>query len=298
MELLKLPDVYNLPTYLKVLLLLSPLIAILCVFFLAPILWMFFYSFYRWDPIKLVDYSVVTPENYIRAFSDPLFLEGLFNSLLLSLASTIASLVLGYPISYYMTKMGSTQRTVATIIILSPLFTSAVVTSFAWRVLLQTSGLVNSILLYLGLLSSPIRFYGNPLGVIIVLAYTFSPFLILSVNASLEAIHPEQIRAAENLGASPAKTFLRIIFPQSIPGVLYGCLLTFTLCISSFIGPFILGGRIVKMYPVFVYDFISVRMNLPLGSATAVLLLAIVLVLNVAISESTTRARLRWTTSN
>ncbi|UCH32064.1 MAG: ABC transporter permease [Candidatus Bathyarchaeota archaeon] len=263
----------------KIIVLLLLAVLVYALFFLGPLLWMFYNSFFRWDPLRLVDRSVVTMENYLKVFTHPLYQTGVINSFIVSTAATLLSLVFNFPVAYYMTKLKSQARAITTMIILTPMMTLSLVTSYAWLTLLTPGGLVNQFLMSIGIISEPIIFWGTRIGVILVLVYSFSPHMTLVLNASLENIDPNYIKAAQILGANRFQTFYKVILPMSVPGIVAGSILTFTMCISSFLSPYVMGGRVVKLMAVQVFDFISVQLNFPLGSAMAIVLLSVVLLM-------------------
>ncbi len=254
--------------------LLSPGVGWLLLFFLAPIGLMLAYSTMRRGL-----YGGVVPgftlENYQRFF-DPLYLAILRRTVVWSLGCTVACLVIGYPVAYVIARARRWRQLLLFLVVL-PFWTSFLVRTFAMIFLLRDSGLVNGILLRVGLIDQPMTLLYTPFAVMLGLVYGFLPLMILPIYASLEKLDDSLLEAAEVLGARPRARFFQVIFPLSLPGVEAGCLLTFIPALGSFITSDLLGGAKQVMIGNLIQNQFTVARNWPFGSAAAFVVMGLVL---------------------
>ena len=254
--------------------LLSPGVGWLLLFFLAPIGLMLAYSTMRRGL-----YGGVVPgftlENYQRFF-DPLYLAILRRTVVWSLGCTVACLVIGYPVAYVIARARRWRQLLLFLVVL-PFWTSFLVRTFAMIFLLRDSGLVNGILLRVGLIDQPMTLLYTPFAVMLGLVYGFLPLMILPIYASLEKLDDSLLEAAEVLGAGPRARFFQVIFPLSLPGVEAGCLLTFIPALGSFITSDLLGGAKQVMIGNLIQNQFTVARNWPFGSAAAFVVMGLVL---------------------
>ena len=254
--------------------LLAPGTLWLLLFFALPMLLMLAYSFMPKGLYGGVDPGF-TLEHY-RRFLDPLYLQVLWRTVLWAGAATLVCLLLGYPVAWVISR--SRHRNLLLFLIVLPFWTSFLVRTFALIFLLRDTGLVNSLLLRLGLVTEPVTLLYTPFAVLAGLVYGFLPFMVLPIYASLEKLDPALLEAAEVLGARPRSRFLRVTLPLSLPGVIAGCLLVFVPALGSFITSDLLGGaRRVMIGNLVQNQFTSAR-NWPFGSAVSFALMALVLV--------------------
>lgn len=253
---------------------LGPGLAWLLLFFLVPIGLMLVYS-----TMRRGTYGGVVPgftlEHY-RRFFDPLYLDILRRTVVWSLACTVACLVVGYPVAYVIARAGRWRQLLLFLVVL-PFWTSFLVRTFAMIFLLRDSGLVNGILLALGLIDQPLALLYTPLAVTLGLVYGFLPLMILPIYASLEKLDHSLLEAAEVLGARPRARFFQVIFPLSLPGVAAGCLLTFIPALGSFLTSDLLGGAKQVMIGNLIQNQFTVARNWPFGSAAAFVVMGLVL---------------------
>lgn len=211
--------------------------------------------------------------NWTGLFGDSFYVELIVNSIMVSLGITLATLVVSYPIALYLHRSSGRWRTFLTVLVISPLLTSAVVRTYGWIVLLADQGPIVSSIAALGI--TPPRLMFNTTGVIIGLTEILMPYMILSLLAGFGRLDPRVEEAAMTLGASPAKTFWRVILPLTLPGIALGCLLCFVLAVSSFITPKLLGGGRVFLLATEIYDQAIVTLNWPLAATLSMLVLII-----------------------
>ena len=216
-------------------------------------------------------------------FTDPFYLDILWTTLRVSLVSTAVSLLLGYPTAYYMARTTSRLKKVMVIVILFPFLVSAVVRSYGWMVILGTNGLLNQLLMGLGLISEPLRILNTETAVIIGMIHLLIPYMILSLVGVLQSIDPNVEYAAYSLGASPMTTFRKVVFPLSTPGIISGCVLVFTMSMTSYVTPKLLGGSKFRMMATMVVQEINVNFDWGAASAISYILLAVILAVQVAV---------------
>ena len=246
----------------------------LLVFFAVPMLLMLAYSFMRRGMYGGVDPGF-TLEHY-RRFLDPLYLQVLGRTIVWAGAATVACLLLGYPVAWVIAR--SRHRSLLLFLIVLPFWTSFLVRTFAMIFLLRDTGLINSLLLRLGLIAEPLTLLYTPFAVLLGLVYGFLPFMVLPIYASLEKLDPALLEAAEVLGARPGSRFFRVTLPLSLPGVIAGCLLVFVPALGSFITSDLLGGAKQVMIGNLVQNQFTSARNWPFGSAVSFALMALVLV--------------------
>ncbi|HEU5217991.1 MAG TPA: ABC transporter permease [Gemmatimonadales bacterium] len=245
----------------------------LVAFFAAPMLLMLVYSFMPKGVYGGVEPGF-TLEHY-RRFLDPLYLQVLWRTVLWAGSATLACLLLGYPVAWVIAR--SRRRNLLLFLIVLPFWTSFLVRTFAMIFLLRDTGLINSLLLRLGIIAQPLTLLYTPFAVLLGLIYGFLPFMVLPIYASLEKLDPALLEAAEVLGARPRERFLRVTLPLSLPGVIAGCLLVFVPALGSFITSDLLGGARQVMIGNLVQNQFTSARNWPFGSAVSFALMALVL---------------------
>jgi len=248
------------------LLLLAPALVVLLVAFIIPMLYMFLLSLQ--DPNGQLSLG-----NYLRLFRDPYYLGILWRTVKLSLYTVLACLVFGYPVAMFMARSSGRVRGIVTFLIIAPHLISVVIRNFGWVVILGEKGWINSLLMNLGVIDRPLKLLYNELGVVIGLTDAYIVYMVLALATSLYAIDTSLYKAAGILGASSVRKFFSITLPLSLPGILAGSTLVFSLSMSAYVTPALMGGTAVKMLPVITYENIMITLNWPLGAALAFLLL-------------------------
>ena len=269
-------------------LLLSPYVLLLVLFFAAPLVLMLAISVSR-QSFGEMEWTV-TFHHYARFFSDGFYLGVLGDTLLLGAIVTVAALLLGYPIAYHLALTRSRWKPLLIVFILSPLLVGIVIRCYGWMILLADRGLINATLMERGWISRPLPLMYNKLGVAVALVHVFLPFMVLSLTGVLKRIDPHLIEASKTLGASPRRAFLEVTLPLSLPGILAGSLLVFSLAISSVVVPILLGGFKVQVLPMIVYEQILSVFDWPFGAANAFVLLVLSVVLIAVYIKVTERA--------
>jgi ABC-type spermidine/putrescine transport system permease subunit I len=216
--------------------------------------------------------------NYEKFFASAAYVRVLVNTFSISALATVICLVIGYPYAYLMTISSGRVAGLLLIAVLLPFWSSLLVRTFAWQVILRDTGVVNSFLLDLGLISEPLTLIRTTPAVIVGMSHILLPFMVLPIYAVMRRIDPEYGRAAANLGASPATAFRRVFVPLTMPGVLAGSLLVFVLALGFYITPALLGGLRDQMISQLIVDTVTRgTLDWGFGSAMAVLLMGITL---------------------
>ena len=245
-----------------------PGLLLISIVALAPIAWLFWLS--------LRDAQGITLAHYERLLH-PTYLISLRSTFELSFLVTIICIVLGYPLAYVIAQARARMAPVLLLLVLFPIWTSLLVRCYAWLVLLQRRGLVNTWLSDLGLISGPLPLMHNFTGTAIGMVHIMLPFMVLPLYASMRAINPDYMRAAANLGATPVKAFWQVFVPLSLPGLAAGVVIVFVLCLGFYVTPALLGGGRVMMWSMQIERNVSYYGDWGAASALGVVLLVLTL---------------------
>jgi putative spermidine/putrescine transport system permease protein/spermidine/putrescine transport system permease protein len=250
------------------------------VFFLIviPIGWLFYMSFIGRD-------GTLSMENYARMLKSKAYVRIFLTTFKISFLTTLICAVLGYPLAYFMSQLSNRWANICMIGVLIPFWTSLLVRTYAWLVLLQRKGVVNSLAIDIGLISEPIKFVHNTSGTLIGMVHIMLPFLILPLYANMKAIDKDCLKAASSLGATPTRAFWTVFFPLSIPGLLAGLLIVFVLCLGFYVTPAVLGGGKVIMAAMKISSNIELYFSWGAASALGVVLLTVTMAILFAASK-------------
>ena len=226
-----------------------------------------------WETISKWDF-----ENYAFIFSDNLYINAYMSSIQIAALSTFLTLLIAYPMAYGMAKAPREWQATLVMLIILPFWTSFLIRVYAWIGILKPEGLLNLLLMNLGLISEPLQIMNTPTAVYIGIVYSYLPFMVLPLYASLEKIDGRLLEAAEDLGCPPWKAFWQVTFPLSIPGVIAGCFLVFIPAVGEFVIPDLLGGSDTLMIGKTLWSEFFNNRDWPLSSAVAVLLLLVLIV--------------------
>ena len=259
------------------------------LFLLLPYALMLAHSF--WQVRNDVILHAWTFQNYAKLLQNPVYLTVLFRTMRIAASVTILSLALGYPLAYYMSFHASIRKDLLYQLVIIPLWVSYLVRGYAWKTILGTDGVLNGFLHYLHITSEPVSFFlYSPFAVILTLTHIYTPFVFLPLYASLEHIPRNLIEASHDLGASPRATFLRVILPLSLPGLLAGATFAFVLTLGDFLAPLLVGGPSSVMIANIVQNLFGTAYDWPLGAAISVC----ILILIIALLFLTERLEKRW----
>lgn len=253
----------------------APALAWTITFFAAPFFLMACYSLWRFEGGKVV--PVWTLENYAAFLARPHFNQALVNSLEVAAMTVALSVLLAYPLAWILAfKVPRRWQSVALVLAVLPFWTSYLVRSYSWLLVLSDRGVINSALLAAGIVEAPLELAHNRGATVLGFTHFFTMLLTLTIFASLVQINPHYHTAAADLGASRLRTFLRITLPLSLPGVIVGAFLTFVVAIGDFITPQILGGGTELLMPQAIMLQISRYVNLPMASTMSLILMVVV----------------------
>ena len=213
------------------------------------------------------------------------FLRVFGRTFLVATLVTLATLALGFPLAYLITHLRPATAAVVLVLVLLPFWTSILVRTAAWTVLLQKYGLLNDLLLWLGLTSDRLELMYSRTGLIIAMTHIQLPFTLLPIYSVMRSVPPSLMRAAQSLGARPLTAFLRVYLPQVTPGVLAGCLLTFILCLGYYITPVLIGGASDQLISNFIANYVNAELNWEMAAALSFVLLGSTLGLYVTMTR-------------
>ena len=250
----------------------APLALFFAVFFVAPLLQLFWLSLHN-DTAGL-QWEI---GQYLHFLADPFSLGVLGSTLLLGVEVTAVCLLLGFPIAWLYHRVGPRLQTIIILIVLLPLLTSVVVRTFAWIVILGRQGIINATLQSLGLIDAPLKLLYTQFGVVIALAQVQMPLMVLPLITALSRIDSNLDDASCSLGAGSWRTFRRIVLPLSLPGIIAGCTLTYAAAITAFITQSLIGGGQMLFMPMYLYQQASTLQNWPFAAAISIIFLLAVL---------------------
>ena len=244
---------------------LPSLITILIVVFI-PVFWLSSLSFFD----RAGDFSW---ENYERIFQSQLYIKTFIVTLKISFITLFFCILLGYPLCYWLSQLPNRLASILMIFVLLPFWTSILVRTYAWLVILQRNGIINDTLLSIGWIDEPLQLAHNLTGSIIGMVHILLPFLILPLFASMRSIDNNFIRAAISLGSTPRGAFWRVFFKMSLPGFFAGTVLVFVLALGTYVTPALLGGGKIQMLAQRIDSTIMLYSNWGAASALGVVLL-------------------------
>jgi spermidine/putrescine transport system permease protein len=259
------------------------------IFLLLPYALMLAHSFWTVrDGFIVHDWTL---QNYAKLFQKPIYAQVLFRSMRIAAGVTLLSLLLGYPVAYFMSFHAGIRKDLLYQLVIVPLWVSYLVRGYAWKTILGSEGVLNGFLQYLHITHEPVSFFlYSPFAVVLMLTHIYTPFVFLPLYASLEHIPRNLIEASHDLGATPRTTFLRVILPLSLPGLLAGATFAFVLTLGDFLAPQLVGGPSSIMIANIVQSLFGTAYDWPLGAAISVL----ILVLTISLLFLAERFEKRW----
>jgi len=268
---------------------LPPLVWV-AAFLLTPYLLMFCYSFWSVSSAQVIVHHW-SLDNYRELLRVGVYWQTLFRSMWIAARVTIFSLLLGYPLAYFLSFHAGQRKELFYQLVIIPLWVSYLVRAYAWKTILGSDGVLNTLLQYVHLTRHPLEFLlYSPFAVVLTLTHIYTPFTFLPIYAALEHIPRNLVEASHDLGATPGQTFWKIVFPLSIPGVLAGATFAFVLSLGDFLAPLLLGGPGGIMISNIVVSLFGAAYNWPLGAAISFCMLLLVVSL-IFLSE---RLERKW----
>ncbi|HVE48017.1 MAG TPA: ABC transporter permease [Casimicrobiaceae bacterium] len=252
------------------LLLVAAPMVLLLVFFVAPNALLLSTSFLKSEAQELT--GELTLDNYRFLLTRPLYLAALARTFVVGASVGVIVVVLAFPLAYFLVRTQSRWKGVLIALALAPLLASVVVRTYGWTIILSRFGVLNDVLLSLGLTSERIAFMPSTGAIIVGLAHALLPYGVLTIMSSLNGIPPTLERAAMSLGANRRRTFLRVVLPLCLPGIAGGFMLAFSIAISAYATPAILGGPATQVMATAIYGFMTQLLDWSIGAALAVIL--------------------------
>lgn len=260
------------------------------VFLLVPYALLFAWSFWSVAP----DQTIIrdwTLRNYAELLRTPLYLQVLFRSMRIAACVTLLSLLLGFSLAYFVSFHCHRHKSLIYQLVIIPLWASYLVRAYAWKTILGSTGVLNTLLMYFGIIDEPAEFLlYSQFAVVLTLTHIYTPFVFLSIYAALEHIPRELVEASHDLGGAPWPTFQKVVWPLAVPGVLAGATFTFILSLGDFFAPLLIGGPSGVMISNVVYSVFGAAYNWPLGAAISLCMLLLV----IGLLHGTERLARRW----
>ena len=254
----------------NIILLALPCAATLLIAFIIPMVYTF---------IKALMTDNLT--YYTKFFTDPFYMEIFGRTIVLSVKTTLVTLLLGYPTAYFIARTKSKIKGVLIVATIFPFLVSAVIRAYGWMVILGNSGLLNQFFMNLGIIEEPLDLMYTETSVMIGMIQLLLPYMILAITSVIQSIDKNVENAARSLGANPVQTFFKVTLPLSAPGVISGCILVFTMGMTSYITPQLLGGAHYLTMTTLIYNQIKTTYNLEFANAICYILVFAILVFQV-----------------
>lgn len=265
--------------------LLAPVTLYLGVFFIGPLVIVAVFSvlepglyggvvwnFYHWNYGRVFGWA-----DGIMEFYEPVYLQILFRSLRLALLTVVLTLIVAYPVAFWVSRLPQRWRMFFLLLVTLPFFTSLIVRLYAWLMILRPSGVLNTMLGALGYTGQPVDLLYTQTAVVIGMVYVMIPFMFLPVYASVEALDRGLVEASADLGATGFQTFRKVVLPQTLPGILGGSVIVFIPSVGNFVVPDVLGGAKTLMFGNLIEQQFLAARNWPFGSALSMIVMAVVL---------------------
>lgn len=243
------------------------------IFVIVPLIYVGFMSFMTRGTYGGIEYKF-TLENYKTIF-DPLYFKVILNSIGIALSSSIICIFIGYPFAHYLTKQPIKKRGVLIMLIMIPFWTSSMVRTYSWVILLHASGIVNKFLMSIGFINEPLQLLYNDYAVTVGIVYVLLPFAILPLYSSIEKLDKSLIEASKDLGAKPYKTFINVTLPLTAPGIFASVILTFIPALGYYFTADVLGGGKTLMIGNLIKNQFTTAKNWPFGAAISLVLIGI-----------------------
>ncbi|WP_353151615.1 ABC transporter permease [Pollutimonas bauzanensis] len=251
--------------------LIYPVLAFLLIFFVLPLVWFFIKS--------AIDYEGNFGRMLYQTFTSPLFISVAWKTVWVSLLVTMLSLLAAYPIAYTLTRSSSLTFTLIIVCVIVPYFTSIIVRTYSWMIILGTKGVINEFLIGIGIIDKPLNLMYNMVGVVIGMTYVLLPYFVLTLFSTMKGIDMWLIQAGRSMGASNFYVFRKVFFPLSMPGIVSGFLIVYILAIGFFVTPALMGGPDDVVMAMLIQRNIEITMDWPLASALSLFLLVITLII-------------------
>ncbi|HEX5013133.1 MAG TPA: ABC transporter permease [Candidatus Limnocylindrales bacterium] len=257
--------------------LLAPGVGWLALFFVVPLAFIFVVSLGSRDELNRITFDHLSLDNYAKAF-DPVFLPTFLRSIRYAALTTVFSLIIGFPIAYWISRYGGRHKVLLLILVMLPFWTSYLIRTYSWTILLRDNGVVNSLLQAVGVIDQPIILMNTDLSVILGMVYGFLPFTILPLFVSIDRLDPNLVAAGRDLYANGRGAFIHVTLPLTMPGIIAAGLLTFIPALGDFVTPDLLGGPQTTTIARNIQDLFLAGRDWPYGAALGFILMAVTLI--------------------
>jgi ABC-type spermidine/putrescine transport system permease subunit I len=268
---------------------LVPILLLLIVFFISPLAYLLQLSAMSQQPTLQNPSPGHSMANYIKFFQDSFYLRMTANSIMVGIFTTLATLLIGYPVAYYITRISGWERTLISVACLLPIFVNVIVSILGWYILLLPFGVIQQALSALGLITGSIQVLRTFPALVAVLTYEHLPFAVLILVSSLQAIPADKINAARLLGASVPRIVRTLIIPLTMPGLVASAILVFSLSTSSYLAPILIGAQRIPVLSLSIFSYGTELQNWPLAAALSFVLLVLVVVISYGFSAAMSR---------
>ena len=275
--------------------LLVPPAILVGILLVVPVAYLLQLSLFKAVPGRMALEPGLTLFNYTKILFDSFYLGILANTFLLSVLITSLALVLGFPLSYFLWLVPRRWKAIMTLLVVAPMLIGIVVKAYGWIILLGDAGVINDVLRAVGLIDEPIPIMFTDGAIVIGLTHIQMPFMVLSILAALERIDVVMLEASQTLGANRMQTVHRVVVPLALPGIVAGCTLVFTLNMTAFATPALLGGSGTPVMTLLIFQQFSQIFNWPFGAAVAVVLLVVTFGVLFLFLRFVGRRAERWT---
>lgn len=256
---------------------LLPITLVAILFVALPLIYVVGLSFLSRGEDGYTITMVFTTENYQRLFN-PTYARVFLNSLALAFWTTFISFIVGYPFGYCMARSSARMRMILMLLVIVPFWTNALVRIYGWKILLQANGPINNFLQFIGVIEKTIKMAGSYFAVLLAMVYSLIPFMILPCYSSVEKVDWSYVEASRDLGATPARAFLTVTFPLTLPGVMAGCVLVFVPSVGLFFVSDLMGGSIMLVGNL-IRDQLLKSRDWPFGAAISVVLMLVTILI-------------------
>lgn len=281
---------------LRLVLALAPVLLLLLVFFAVPLADLFSIAFTEHVIGAVPTEAGLTLVNFREFLGDSFYLRMVLNSVLLGVATVVATLLIGYPVAFYLTRASGWERTLISVACLLPIFVNLIVGVLGWYILFLPFGVLQQLLAALGLVDGPIRVLRTFGALVAVLTYEHLPFAILILASTLQSVPADKVNAARILGAPTHRIITSLVLPLTAPGIVASAILVFSLAVSSYLVPILISGPRTQVLPIAIFSYASELLNWPMASAMALVLLLVVGTITYAFSAIAARVtrRNKW----
>lgn len=251
-----------------------PLAVWAILFIIAPFVLLAFMSFMTKGPLGIIQYKP-TLDNY-KEILNPVYATVIKQSVIVAGWTTLLTILMGYPLANFIAKVKAKTSSLLTVLLMLPLWVSGLVVLYSFVILLNNSGVINTVLMSLHIIDEPLELLYNNFAIIVGMIYMFLPFAVLPMYSSIEKMDPGLIEASKDLGAGPVKTFIKVVLPLTAPGIFAAVILTFIPCIGYYMVTDMLGGGTSLMIGNLIYRQFTISRNWPFGAAVSMILALII----------------------